>query len=191
MKENESRLKALRVKDPEAYRQLMNEVGDSLYHVALRIVKNQEKAQEIVQEVFLKMVKNIDRFEGRSTLKTWLYRIAVNESLMSQRKELPRLDDSIEELLPHYEANQLKKPNPEWAKDPERLADDHEFHAFYKECLHKLPETLRTAYVLKDVENLSEDAICEILGITKSAIKNRAHRARLMLRHMIGERYGH
>lgn len=190
MKVDEKRLEALRAKDPEAYRQLMNEVGNSLYNIAFRIVKDQENAHEIVQETFLKMVKNIDHFEGRSSLKTWLYRIAVNEALMSLRKELPPLSESVEDLLPRYNPEQIAQPFPEWAEDPEKKVSDSEFHEFYRQCVDSLPETLRTAYILKDVEDLSEDEICEILGITKSAVKNRAHRARLMLRNMIGDRYG-
>ncbi len=191
MKETEERLQALRQGDSQAYAELLNEVGDSLYHVAFRIVKDQQKAHEVVQEAFLKMVKAIDNFEGRSSLKTWLYRITVNEALMAQRKELPRLDDSIEELLPHYEAKYLTKPMPDWAQNPEQQASNHEFEAFYQAAVDSLPESLRTTYVMKDIEKLSEAEICEILEITKSAVKNRAHRARLMLRQIIGERYGH
>ncbi len=190
MKEDEKKLKALRAKDAQAYQELISEVGDSLYNVAFRIVKNAEKAREVVQEALLKMVKNIDRFEGRSSLKTWLYRIAVNEALMSIRKELPRLDDPIEELMPQYDAKITKENLPNWAQDPEKLASDAQFQNFYADAVEQLPETLRTAYILKDVDGLSENEICEILGITKSAVKNRAHRARLLLRTVIGERYG-
>lgn len=191
MKADEKLIAALRQKDPEAYSQVMEEVGNSLYNVAFRILRDPEKAQDAVQEAFLKMVQSIDRFEGRSSLKTWLYRITVNEALMAKRKDLPRLDIPIEELLPHYEMKQLKEAHPNWVQDPEKSAADRQFQEFYNEAIAQLPDTLRTAYVLKDVEELSEQEICEILGITKSAVKNRAHRARLMLRQMIGERYGH
>ncbi len=190
MKDESNKIAALRAKDPQAYAELVREVGDSLYNVAFRIVKDAEKAREVVQEALLKMVKAIDRFEGRSTLKTWLYRIAVNEALMSQRKELPRLDDPIEDLMPRYEARIIEKGLPNWAQNPEKIAAEHEFHDFYEECVADLPESLRTAYLLKDVEGLSEVEIGEVLGITKSAVKNRAHRARLLLRQKIGERYG-
>lgn len=191
MKEDENRLKALRAKDAQAYQELISELGDSLYNVAFRIVKNPEKAREVVQEALLKMVKSIDRFEGRSSLKTWLYRITVNEALMAIRKELPRLDDPIEDLMPHFDAKIAKENLPDWAQDPEKLTSDAEFQSFYTAAVDELPETLRTAYILKDVDGLSENEICEILGITKSAVKNRAHRARLILKDVIGERYGH
>lgn len=190
MKAESELISALRQKDPRAYEKLMQTVGDSLFGVAYRILRDEEKAHEAVQEAFLKMVQNIDRFEGRSSLKTWLYRITVNEALMSKRKELPRLDDPIEELLPHYEAKILERPLPAWAQNPEKLIADHEFHEDFAEAVTALPEALRTAYVLKDIEGLSEQEICDILGITKAAVKNRAHRARLLLRQRMGAKYG-
>lgn len=180
----------LRAKDPEAYRQLVEEVGDSLYGVAYRILRNPEQACEAVQEAFLKMIQSIDHFEGRSSIKTWLYRITVNEALQAQRRTLPQLDEPIEELLPHYRADQLRQPLPRWAEDPEKSAADKEFHDFFAQCVSKLPEPLRTTYLLKDVEQLSEQEICDALQLTKAAVKNRAHRARLWLRKKIGERYG-
>ena len=187
---DETQLVALRRKDPVAYRELLQELGDSLYHVAFRILKDAAKAEEVVQEVFFKALKSIDQFEGRSSLKTWLYRITVNEALMAQRKELPHLETPLEELMPRYETPQSSTALPHWAQNPEKMASDHEFQLFYQECLATLPEILRTAYVLKDEEGLSEEEISQILGVTKSAVKNRAHRARLMLRNLIGARYG-
>jgi RNA polymerase sigma-70 factor (ECF subfamily) len=189
--DNEQELiSALRQKDPQAYEKILEAIGDSLFRVALRILRDEEKAHEAVQEALLKMLQNIDRFEGRSSLKTWLYRITVNEALMSKRKELPRLDDSIEELLPHYEAKILERPLPDWTQNPEKLIADHQFHEDFAEAVSALPEPLRTSYVLKDIESLSEQEICDILGITKAAVKNRAHRARLLLRQKLGAKYG-
>jgi len=181
----------LRRKDSAAYRRVLNDFGSSLFNVAFRILRDREKAYEAVQEALLKMVQSIDRFEGRSSLKTWLYRITVNEALMAQRKELPRLDNPIDELMPSYVTEHLKTPLPDWATDPETVAANHEFQEFYHQTIEELPESLRTTYMLKDVEGLSEQEICEVLGLTKAAVKNRAHRARLILRQKIGERYGH
>ena len=180
----------LKKKDSAAYRQVIEDFGNSLYNVAFRILKDREKAYEAVQEALLKMVQSIDRFEGRSSLKTWLYRITVNEALMAQRKELPRLDNPIDELMPSYVKERLKTPLPDWATDPEKVAANHEFEAYFRQVIEELPEALRTAYILKDIEGLSEKEICEVLGLTKAAVKNRAHRARLILRQKIGERYG-
>ncbi len=191
MKDESEIIAALRQKDSAAYRRVLDDYGSSLFNVAFRILKDREKAYEAVQEALLKMVKSIDKFEGRSSLKTWLYRITVNEALMAQRKELPRLDDPIEELMPGYVQAHLKTPLPSWAASPEKMAADNEFQTYYHEIVAELPESLRTAYVLKDVDGLSEEEICEILGLTKAAVKNRAHRARLILRKKIGERYGH
>ena len=110
---------------------------------------------------------------------------------MAQRKELPRLDDPIENLMPGYVEEHLKAPLPDWATNPENVASQQEFQNFFETCVAELPESLRATYVLKDVDGLSEQEICKILGLTKAAVKNRAHRARLILRQKIGERYGH
>jgi RNA polymerase sigma-70 factor, ECF subfamily len=190
MSEATAQVIALRAQDPEAYRQVVEELGNSLFHVALRILNDPEKAHEAVQEAFLKMVRSIENFEGRSTLKTWLYRITVNEALQLKRRELPRLDDSIEELLPQYVESRLAEPRPEWIENPESITVKKELQETFNTFVHELPEPLRTTYVMRDIEQISENEICSILNISKSAVKNRAHRARLYLRKKLAEKYG-
>ncbi len=173
----------------DCYRELIDECSDRLYHVALRILRSEEDARETVQEVFAKVVAKIGGFQGDSSLFTWLYRIAVNEALMRVRGKNTRTEESFEELLPRYEFGYLADNVKDWSRVADQRFETEEFRSFVRTCVEELPEMLKTAYILKDQEELPEDQVCEILSITKPTMKNRVHRARLILRKRIEEAY--
>lgn len=143
----------------------------------------------MVQEVFEKMLEHIKTFEGRSSLYTWLYRVAVNQSLMMLRHRKTHPQVSIEDVLPHYEDGVHTDVIPDWSPLPDELLATEEAHQFIQGCIQQLPEDLKTAYVLKDMEELPEEEVCAILSISKPTMKNRVHRARLVLRKKIEDHY--
>lgn len=179
----------LREKADWAYRELISRWSDKLYRLSLRFVKRPEEAQEIVQEVLIKVVEKIDTFEGTSSLYTWLYRVTVNESLMRLRPDKGKKTVSLEDVLPKYENGIHGESFSDWEKLPDEQFAEKEFQEFVRESIEFLPDDLRTAYLLKDVEQLPEDEVCKILEVTKPAMKNRVHRARLFLRKRIEEKY--
>lgn len=182
-------LHGLRQKEEWAYRQLIDQWSDKLYRLSLRFVRRPEEAQEIVQEVFQKVVEKIDTFQGNSSLYTWVYRIAVNQSLMRLRGIKGRQFVSWEEFAPEFENGIRAREINDWSQIPEERFIQKEFQDFLRQCVDELPEDLKTAYLLKDVEGLSEAEICETLELTKPAMKNRVHRARLILRERLEKKY--
>ncbi len=182
-------LQGLKSGREEAYRSLVETYSERLFRLAARILGREEDAREVLQEVFLKVVSKIENFQGGSSLYTWLYRITVNEALMRKRTFSSRPEQSFEELLPRYEFGYLAEDTKDWSRLPDRSFESKEFRTLIRTCVDELPEPLKSAYVLKDMEELSEDEVCDILEITKPTMKNRVHRARLILRKRIEEKY--
>ncbi len=186
----EARLvEGLKSKEDWAYRRLIDEGTERLYRVAFRFLGKAEEAEEIVQEVLQKVVEKIGGFEAQSSLNTWLYRITANQCLMRLRSSKNRRTDPWEEILPEYDNGIRIRDSADWSNVPDNLLGQKEFQDFLKGSIEKLPEDLRTAYLLKDVEGLAEDEVCGILELTKPAMKNRVHRARLFIRGEIERKY--
>jgi RNA polymerase sigma-70 factor (ECF subfamily) len=176
-----SLLRALQAGDPAALERLFNAYADRLYRLALGLLGDEAEADDIVQGAFLKVITRLDAFEGRSNLGTWLYRVAYNASLdlLRSRREtfLPEEDGSEEGDAPAIMPSVLV----EWSS-PEALLADAEARRNLDEAIHTLPESLRSVFLLRDVEQLSTLEVAEVMGISESLVKVRLHRARLTLR---------
>ncbi len=181
-------VEGLKRRDEGAYRELVERWADRLYHIAYRFVRRKEEAQEIVQEVFQKIVEKIDTFKGESKLDTWIYRIAVNESLMRIRSNKQHRAVSWEEVLPRYEDGIFLEKASDWSALPDSKLEERETRELIRAGIEELPEDYRAAYLLKDVEQFSEEEASETLGISKTALKMRVHRARLFLKKKIEEK---
>lgn len=157
-----------------------------IYRLALKLVGDPVEAEEVLQETFISACQHIQRFEGRSSLATWLYRIATNASLMRLRRRRPEvvsIDDPVELEGGEMTPRQLVG----WGWDPEAHILNEELRQVMDAAIARLPETLRAAFVLRDIEGLSTAETAEALGITESAAKVRLHRARLQLREDLAE----
>lgn len=189
-KEEGALIDGLRQGREDAYRRLIEEYSEKLYRLACRILRQEEDAREVIQEVFVKVIQKIADFQGDSSLYTWLYRVTVNEALMRKRGHAAhQREESFEDLLPHYEFGYLVDNTQDWSRAADERFQGEEFRALVRRLVDELPEVLKTAYVLKDLEELSEDDVCGILEISKPTMKNRVHRARLILRKRIEEAY--
>jgi RNA polymerase sigma-70 factor (ECF subfamily) len=182
-------LVGLKRKEEWAYRQLIDQWAEKMNRVAFHFLGKKEDAEEIVQEVLQKVVEKIDTFAGASSLYTWLYRIAVNQALMRLRKAKGKVFVSWEDQLPSYEHGIRIHSLGDWFRVPEDLLAQKEVQDFLGQCIDQLPEDLKVAYLLKDVEDLSEGEVCKILELTKPTMKNRVHRARLILREQMEKKY--
>ena len=182
-------IRGLTQKEEWAYRQLIDQWSDKLYRLAYRLLGKKEEAEEIVQEVLQKVVEKIDTFQGDSSLYTWMYRIAVNQSLMRLRTQKGKEFVSLEEHASEFENGIRVREIPDWSKLPEELFAKKELHDFLQQCVDELPEDLKTAYLLKDVEGFSEEEVCTTLELSKPAMRNRVHRARLILREKLERKY--
>lgn len=155
---------------------LFKRFARQLYAVALRMVKNQEEAEEIVQETFLHACSHITDFEQRSRLPTWLHRIVANTALMHLRHK--NLDaSSLEEV---QEQGTEKAASEELTPDAQVL--DQELRKALHEAVEQLPETLRTPFFLRTVEGRSTREAAQQLNISEGTLKVRLHRARQELR---------
>ncbi len=174
-------LKKLRAGDPAAFAQLVEANQRNIYNLALRMLNNPQEAEDVLQETFLSAYKALPSFEGRSSLSTWLYRIASNASLMRLRRKQPE-STSIDEPLELEEGDSLPRQFVDWSSVPEDELLDEESRRVMDEAVAELPEGLRIVFILRDIEGLSTEEAGEALELSESAVKTRLHRARLALR---------
>ena len=171
----------LQAGDRDAFAALVEEYSPKLHRLALRMMNDVFEAEDVLQETFLKAYKNIDRFEGRSAIGTWLYRIATNEALMRLRKTHPdmvAIDEPIEAPDGHLITREIK----DWCCLPEAEFMTSEAQSKLDRAVAELSPALRSTFVLRDLQGLSTRESSEILGVSESAIKTRLLRARLQLR---------
>ncbi len=181
-------IRALIEKEDWAYRELIVAWSEKLYQLIFRFLRRTEEAQEVLQETFKKVFENIKNFKGESKLQTWLYRIATNEALMRIRSNRSQAV-AWEDYTPHYQDEVIIDKIPDWSNLPEEKLIEEEGKKFVQDCLNELSAEYRSAYLLKDIEELSENEVVEILNISKSTMKIRVHRARLFLREKIQKKY--
>jgi RNA polymerase sigma-70 factor (ECF subfamily) len=165
--------------DRSEYALLVESYTDRLYRLAARMTGNDQDAEDVLQETFIKVFKYIAGFKGNSSLSTWIYRIAMNEALMLLRKHKPEgfsLDEENEDedMTPHEVAA--------WDPLPEQTLMSTEMNHHLNEAVLRLPETLRSVFLLRDTELFSVKETADALGITEGTVKVRLLRARLKLR---------
>jgi RNA polymerase sigma-70 factor (ECF subfamily) len=186
--EREAFLASLRAGDPAAVASLVRQETPRLLSVARRILRNDEDAKDAVQEGLIAALSSLDRFEGGSQLSTWLHRIVVNAALMKIRAKRSRPEESIEDLLPGFEADgHISVPASEWAPADTLVMRD-EVCQLVRSSIDRLPESYRTVLLLRDIEELSTEETAHALEITPVAVKVRLHRARQALRTLLDPR---
>lgn len=166
--------------DQESLASLIKQYSPRIYNLGLRMMRNEKDAEDILQETFLILIKKIHTFQGRSTLYTWLYRIATNLALEKLKdKHRTHVTASIDDL--GYENFQEYHPIalPDFTDD--KLSDS-QFRRYLNKAMIELNEKLKAVFVLRDIEGQSVAETAKILSITESNVKIRLMRARLFLR---------
>jgi RNA polymerase sigma-70 factor (ECF subfamily) len=179
----------LRAGDSGAYREFVEQNSANVYSIALKLLDDEQEAEDVLQETFLCAFEAIGRFEGRSQLSTWLYRIAYNASLMRLRKRKQMTAFSLDGPAPgeEEEATPVSRLLVDWSTIPDDQLLTAEARARMDLAIAELPETLRSTFVLRDIQGLSGAETAEVLGISVSAVKTRLHRARLLLRDRLSD----
>jgi RNA polymerase sigma-70 factor (ECF subfamily) len=169
-------LRRIKAGDTSACAVCIESHSPSLYRMALRVVRDDAEAEDVLQETFLSAFKAIPYFDGRSSLGTWLYRIAYNTALMKlrSRRDALSLDDDAGDAMP------LQIASPDHS--PDDVIVEHETAQMLGDAINTLPSTLREVFVLREMENLSTLETAQKLGISEGAVKVRLHRARQTLR---------
>jgi RNA polymerase sigma-70 factor (ECF subfamily) len=180
-----SLLKRLRDRDERAFRELITAQRDRVYNITFRMLGNRAEAEDVAQEVFITVFKTIDSFREESKFSTWLYRVAVNHcknriKYLARRHDRKR--DELDETTHSEETGGngvIASPPP---SAPDRALEGAQMEKLLQEAIATLDEDQRTVVVLRDVEDLSIEEICEITGLADGTVKSRLHRARLVLR---------
>jgi RNA polymerase sigma-70 factor, ECF subfamily len=187
--EDASLLEGLRQGDEAAYEVLIQRYERPVYNLVSRLVEDRADAADAVQEVFLKVFRKVGWFRGESSLKTWIYRIAINEA-RNQRRWFGRhrqrevgLEPAPGESAGGY-GNWLEDQQP----SPFDIALDHETRALIEDALNEVSPAFRAALVLREIEGLSYEEISEILEVSLGTVKSRIVRGREALRRNLGAR---
>ncbi len=154
--------------------------------VAVRILQDKGHAEDAVQVAFTKILTNIDGFEGRSALKTWMHRIVVNEALMILRKIKRRQEQSIDGLMPEFDGSGCRVEFVlTETETPEELLEKAQTSRAVSAAINQLPDPYRIVLCLRDIEELSTLEVCEMLDISEANVKVRLHRARAALKKLL------
>ena len=182
-------LDALRSGDRAEFALLVDEYYEMIYRLAIKMVNNPQDAEDILQETFIKAYRHLEKFDGRSSLSTWLYRIATNEALMFLRRQKPE-PVSVDQTLDTSEGEVEPLQIIDWSSLPEEELMSAEAQVYLDKAVEKLSPSLRVVFVLRDIQSLSTRETAEVLNISETAVKTRLSRARLQLREELTSYYG-
>lgn len=166
--------------DKKAFSELVTNHSERVYNLALRILRNKEDAEDILQETFLTALEKFDSFDGRSAFFTWIYRIATNASLMKLRRKKIVYTEFPDN--PDLEKNIENAAFVDWSQDPTANVQDKELKSILDKSINELPEIYRTVFIMRDLEYLSIKETSKILEIGEENVKIRLRRARFYLR---------
>lgn len=175
--------------DESAFEALVGRYQARAFRLAHRLVGPDGDAQDVLQEAFLQVFRKLASFRGESRFSTWLFRIVTNAALMQRRSRSRRPAESLEAYLPRFDANGLHAATPaqlQVAARADELLDQRALAQKAREGIERLPETYRAAFVLRDLEELETAEVAVVLGLEPAAVRQRVHRARLMLRGYLG-----
>jgi RNA polymerase sigma-70 factor, ECF subfamily len=185
-------LARLRARDERAFQELVNESGDRVFNLVLRMVGDRAEAEDIAQEVYVTVWKSIDGYRGEAKLSTWLLRIAANHAknrikyLARRATDKGGLDEAPESAM----ADLGKAPAQAHVSSPEAALEAAERGTALEQAIAGLDEDHRLVLVLRDIEELAYEEICEITGLPEGTVKSRIHRARLALKERLARERG-
>ena len=192
-------LERLRQGDEAAFASLVDRHHGALLRLAMAYVSDRSIAEEVVQETWMGVLEGVDRFEGRSSLKTWIFRILTNKAktrgvresrhvsfsplaASEENPEEPAVDPTRFQTTGHWAGYWVSYPQPWDENTPEKLLLSQEGTTFLEQAIEALPGKLRQIIVMRDVEGLSSDEACNILGISETNQRVLLHRARSRVR---------
>jgi len=174
----------LQANEDAAYDELVRSYSATIYHVAYRMLGDPADASDVVQEIFIKIFRNIKGFKGEAALKTWIFRIALSEILNRLRWWKRRHKYTTVSL--DEEAN--GKPTPivlHAGPTPEQVLQSKEREAAIQHALRRLSHEHRSIIVLRDIEGFSYNEIADVLGVSIGTVKSRLARARADLKNSL------
>jgi RNA polymerase sigma-70 factor (ECF subfamily) len=193
LREELALIEGLRTGEEAAYETLIRRFEHPVFNVVSRLMNDPSDAADVVQEVFLKVFRNVGNFRGDSSLKTWIYRISVNEArnhrrwFSRHRRQEVGLDADSGEAGKHGQARNYEESLPDPGRSPFEAVADHETQELIEQALSQVNPKFRAALVLREMEGLSYEEISEILDVSLGTVKSRILRGRDALRkHLAG-----
>lgn len=181
-------IERLVARDERAFNELVELYGDRVFRLMHRMLARKDEAEDMAQEVFVQVFKSIHQFRGDAKLGTWIYRVAVN-LCKNRGKYLSRRHsgeedelDAIAERAPLAEAKGVTLAD---VSGPDQLVQGYQVEQIVRRSILALDADFREVLVLRDVEDLTYDEICEITGLAEGTVKSRLHRARAMLKEKV------
>jgi len=186
-------IERLLARDERAFNELVQAYEQRVFRLLFRMLGRRDEAEDMAQEVFVQVFKAIGQFRGDSKLGTWIYRVAVN--LCKNRiKYLSRRhtgeEDELEPAAERAPLNEGKGVTLGETSRPDHMVEGLEVERVVKECIAELDPDFREVLVLRDVEDLTYEELCEVTGLPDGTVKSRLHRARAMLRQAVERRLG-
>ena len=184
---------ALQAGSDEAFRQLIAQYSGPLYSLLLRSLADPADAADVTQDVFIKVFRSIGGFHGDSSLRTWIYRIAMHEASNSRRwwvrhkKAEVTIDDGVSEDDGELHFS-LRDTLADHRESPYDNAHNAQLRTVVESALREVPESFRNVVILREIEGMAYDEIAEILGINMGTVKSRLLRGRAALRTLLGAR---
>jgi RNA polymerase sigma-70 factor, ECF subfamily len=183
------RVRRALARDPGAFRAIMQTHNRCLYRIARSILRNNADAEDAVQQAYVSAFTNLASYRGEGSLKGWLSRIVINESLGRMREKHSTID--LTELEQRQsEAQIIRFPQSTPNDDPERTMAQRQIIHLVEQATDNLPETFRLVFVARVIEGMSIDETSELLGIKPETVKTRLHRARQLVRDRLESEIG-
>jgi RNA polymerase sigma-70 factor (ECF subfamily) len=180
-------VKGIALKDESAFEEIVARYGSKVLNLALRITRNQEDAEEILQDVFITVFTKVNSFEHKSQFSSWLYRVTMNSSFMKIRSRNRRRAVYLEEIEQTTKQNWVGNRTEMF--DIDFMSSRHELREAIELAIKGLPEDYRAIFILRDIDGLSNEAVGKVLHLSIPAVKSRLHRSRLLMRQQLKKHY--
>lgn len=182
-------IKAIQKGDRQAFEFLVKETHASVYRLLYRFVQNKNDAEDLAQEVYLEVYKSIHKFQEKSSIYTWLYRISVNKALNFLKKE-KKHKKNLSIIQGGEDENTLElQLEADRTNEAEFHLENSELASILNQAINNLPDRQRSAFILHNHEGQSYQSIAEILNTSLSSVESLIFRARAALRKNLGEYY--
>jgi RNA polymerase sigma-70 factor (ECF subfamily) len=174
-------------REDSCFEELLERYGSKVLNLAMRITRNQEDAEEILQDVFITVFTKLGSFEHKAQFSSWLYRVTMNSSFMKIRARNRRRTVSLEDVEPNIRQNWVGNRTEMF--DVNFMSSRHELRDAIQAAVAELPEDYRAIFVLRDIDGLSNEAVSQVLQLSVPAVKSRLHRSRLLMRERLKSHY--
>jgi len=178
--------------DDRAFEEIVARYERRVFQLACRLTSETD-APDVLQNTFLQVYRNLPSFRGESRFATWLYRIATNAALMVRRARTRKPAESLDAFMPRFDEHGMHADLPaqlQVASRADELIDRQALVEKARAAIARLPDVYRDAFVLRDLEEMSTTDVAQVLGVEPATVRQRVHRARLLLRGYLSDLVG-